>query len=297
MTEPRRVHPAARTVPRRPEGPRRVRNGIKLKARDGLVRHDARSLAVLALFEEGAELLEREEGLRYAKIGQLRELEFAAGTIDAKVQDSRATPHQVRIRMPRFADAECERIVEAMADEARWLAALPEGELPEAADDLLASIGLRLVPERLGEGDVRCDCALGRGCRHVAAVGQIAAERVLHEPQLLLLLRGLPAGILAERLRQARALRSHGVVAAHVDPLIPESREDPVPLAATIDRFWRAGVELEEVEQAPPTKHLPHALLRRLGPSPLGGRFPMVGLLASIYDVVSAHTRRVRDEA
>jgi hypothetical protein len=31
-------------------------------------------------------------------------------------------------------------------------------------------------------------------------------------------------------------------------------------------------------------------LLRRMGPSPMGGKFPMVGLLASIYDSIRART-------
>ncbi len=40
-----------------------------------------------------------------------------------------------------------------------------------------------------------------------------------------------------------------------------------------------------------------HALLRRLGSSPLEGRFPITGLLASIYDTVSEQARRIRLDA
>ena len=39
----------------------------------------------------------------------------------------------------------------------------------------------------------------------------------------------------------------------------------------------------------------PHALLRRLGQSPLQGKFPLVGLLASIYDSMAARGRELRD--
>jgi hypothetical protein len=39
-------------------------------------------------------------------------------------------------------------------------------------------------------------------------------------------------------------------------------------------------------------EYAPHALLRRLGSAPLEGRFPLVGLLASIYDSVAVAARR-----
>jgi hypothetical protein len=38
-----------------------------------------------------------------------------------------------------------------------------------------------------------------------------------------------------------------------------------------------------------------HALLRRLGQSPLQGKFPLVGLLASIYDSMAARGRELRE--
>jgi hypothetical protein len=40
---------------------------------------------------------------------------------------------------------------------------------------------------------------------------------------------------------------------------------------------------------------VPHALLRRLGPSPMNGRFPLVGLLASVYDTVAAAARHIQE--
>jgi hypothetical protein len=36
--------------------------------------------------------------------------------------------------------------------------------------------------------------------------------------------------------------------------------------------------------------------LRRLGQSPLQGKFPLVGLLASIYDSIAENGRKLRDE-
>jgi hypothetical protein len=62
------------------------------------------------------------------------------------------------------------------------------------------------------------------------------------------------------------------------------------PLEQCIADFWRPTAALEDAESAPTAEHVPHALLRRMGPSPMGGKFPMVGLLASIYDSIRART-------
>jgi len=70
---------------------------------------------------------------------------------------------------------------------------------------------------------------------------------------------------------------------------IPTAHGDgAVPLAEALDRFWEAGPELELVDLPVEPPAVSHALLRRLGPSPFPeSRFPLVGLLATCYDVVS----------
>ena len=75
-----------------------------------------------------------------------------------------------------------------------------------------------------------------------------------------------------------------------------ESQAVPPPLEACIDDFWRSGPRLAELKRTPPAAHASHALLRRLGPSPLGGKFPLVGLLASIYDAVAKSALRMRNQ-
>ena len=60
------------------------------------------------------------------------------------------------------------------------------------------------------------------------------------------------------------------------------------PLDQDVGRFWDAGPELAEVDLQlePPAVSKP--LLRRLGPSPFDqASFPLVGLLATCYDVIS----------
>jgi uncharacterized Zn finger protein len=128
-------------------------------------------------------------------------------------------------------------------------------------------------------------------------VACLAAERLDEQPLEVLTLRGVPAERLLERLQQSRAMRHRGVAAAHADPLIPESTLEPPALESCLDEYWRPGPELSNLVQRTAAEYAPHALLRRLGPSTLEGRFPLSGLLASIYDTVTAAVARLREGA
>lgn len=282
---------------RKPDTPRRVRQGIKLRARDGVVPSTPLSDALMALIEGQVPPDELGEGLGYARQGQIVSLTVVAGAVKAQVQGRAARPYETSVSVPVFRVSDWDGIIEGMATEAAYLVKLLADELPGGAEALLASFGLSLLPEPPETITVECSCAAAGRCRHVAAVGCVLAERLAQTPLLVFSLRGMPAERLLERVREARVLQTRGVASAHVDPMIPESRQDPADLATCVDSFWRPGPKLAELEQMAPPRHVDHALLRRLGPSPLRGRFPLVGLLASIYDSVAAHAVRVRDQA
>jgi uncharacterized Zn finger protein len=209
------------------------------------------------------------------------------------VQGRAATPYRTVWRVPVFEETAWARIVEAMAAEALYGAKLLAGELPEEVAGLFGALDLDLVPS----GDdlvIECDCPAPKPCKHAAALGYIAVEGLDREPLTVLTLRGCPD--LLERLAAARAIQSHGQAAAHTEPVVGAAQSSG-PLGADIERFWRPGPELASLREMPPPHHAPHALLRRLGPSPLDGRFPMMGLLASIYDTVADAAIRLRDKA
>ena len=63
--------------------------------------------------------------------------------------------------------------------------------------------------------------------------------------------------------------------------------------ADRVDLTTTAG-KLADFEQLAAQQHVPHALLRRLGSSPLGGKFPLVGLLASVQDSLRAKAIELR---
>ena len=123
------------------------------------------------------------------------------------------------------------------------------------------------------------------------------AERIDEQPLMVLALRGMNPDQVQEQLRQRRAIQAHGVASAHGELLPALDRAPAAPLESCLDDFWRMGHDLADRDDTAPLHHVTHALLRRLGPSPLKGRFPLVGLLASAYDEIAAAARRVQDRA
>ncbi len=108
------------------------------------------------------------------------------------------------------------------------------------------------------------------------------------EPLELFTLRGVAGTDVVERLRDQHALASSAGSATPSPGRFHVEGHAPEPLEACLDHFWDAGPELELVETTPRPPETPKPLLRRLGPSPFeAGRFPLVGLLATCYEVVS----------
>ncbi|MHC4947567.1 MAG: SWIM zinc finger family protein [Planctomycetota bacterium] len=276
MTGPRAQHS------RRPATPRRVANGIRLAATEGAAAPPiARGWRdrLTAWFDEPA----LGEGHEYARTGQTVSLALEGHVVVAAVQGRAAAPYRTTIELPVFTREEWERVIEAMTAEAIYPARILAGELPAGVEDLFAELGLPLLPGGADAPTARCTCAAGGRCKHAAAVAWLLSQRLEREPLTILALRGLDASRLLEQLRQARAIRTRGVATAHADPLIAGSRSPGEPLESCLEDFWRIG----PLPDDPLPRHAPHALLRRLGPSPLNGRFPLVGLLASIYDLVT----------
>lgn len=146
-------------------------------------------------------------------------------------------------------------------------------------------------------------------CKHVCCLMFLIAERLGQQPLLLLGLRGMPESDLIERLNQARVLaglqRGGGASGAALAVSGPAPIYTPhVPLPDRASRpledsltphgaagFWEAPDPdaLAELDCSMTPPEVSHPLLRRLGASPFNGaKFPLVGLLATCYDVISS---------
>ncbi|CAN5725193.1 hypothetical protein BH11PLA1_BH11PLA1_21840 [soil metagenome] len=148
-------------------------------------------------------------------------------------------------------------------------------------------------------GPARDERVTGPFCKHVCCVMALIAEKLGQDPFLVFGLRGLWKEDLLERLRQTRTLAQSRASAAGAPGDRPIATFSPriagvtdasaIPLEDTLENFWSMQGSLRELDLvlAPPA--VGHPLLRRLGASPFAGaRFPLVGLLATCYDTISA---------
>lgn len=267
--------------------PRRVRGGVRLSRKDAELAASWIAQRVVRLIEEGVEGEALREGLEYARAGQAKSWTLGPGRVDALVQGRSERAYQTKLTLKVLPAESWDSAVAAMSEQASYTARLLGGEVPSNIEDAFAPSGLQLFPASLEEFSASCTCGhTTQWCKHAASVAYLLADRLASDPLLVFELRGIGRADLMDRLRAGRSVTPPGVEAP---VYIPTAHGDgAVPLAECVDRFWDAGPELDLVDLPVAPPEVSHALLRRLGPSPFPeSRFPLVGLLATCYDVVS----------
>jgi uncharacterized Zn finger protein len=227
-----------------PSRPRRVEGGIKARSRRGQIGESwwsARFVAILESLGMGPRL---GRGRAYARAGQVLDLTVAPGTVSAGVQGSRARPYRVRIGLACFPEAEWTVVESALAARALYSAKLLAGEMPREIEEVFASCGLSLFPERARDLAMSCSCPdWAVPCKHVAATFYLLAEAFDSDPFLVLAWRGRKRGDLLARLRGLRALAGPAAgVSGGADDGGPDRGAigaiEDTPLAEQLDRFW-----------------------------------------------------------
>lgn len=276
---------------RRGDGPRRVPGGHRF--------HHASDHGPWPWPAEGwlrllraADDEEATAGLAYARSGQVATLRIEPGLVTATVQGHAARPYTTTVRWPPLSSVVVDRFVSGLAADGAVAGAVLLDELPPRVELLLADAGAELRPPDPARSavadeaiDVHCSCSRGPGCRHQVALAWLLQERCAEDPWRLLELRGVSRADLQDRIRLARRA---GIETAESGPAEPGTEwNEP------IGSFWRPGPSIGELDAMPPARHAPLAILRRLGPSPLEGRFPLVGLLDSAFEAIARTGRRL----
>jgi uncharacterized Zn finger protein len=194
-------------------------------------------------------------------------IDVSAGKVRAQVQGSRPTPYSVTIELRPLEDAQWQRVIDALAEQAIFAAQLLAGEMPQDVEQVFDAARAPLFPR--SARDIRTDCSCpdsANPCKHIAAVHYLLGERFDEDPFLLFELRGRTRDQVVEALRARRADSAGG----------SDSKEshhiEPVPsLAEQLSGFYQAGAELESLDVQIAAPEIEAALLRRLGPAPAGG--------------------------
>ena len=292
-----------------PSRPRPVEGGLKARSRRGAIGEtwwSRRFIDLLESFRLGGRL---DRGRRYARAGQVLDLQVAAGLVSARVQGSRVRPYRVRLETPMLAPSDWERVEQAMAGRAAFAARLLAGEMPHDIEETFAAAGVSLFPASPRNLASSCSCPdWSNPCKHVAAVYYLLAEAFDDDPFLIFAWRGRTR---SELLGHLRALRGSDTSPAEAPGMSGAGGPGPgdagglvpplevPPLAESLDRFWSAG-DLDALRIRPRAAEVPDALLRQLDPPAVevAGR-DLAELLTPAYRIltIAAERRALAEDA
>jgi uncharacterized Zn finger protein len=268
--------------PRFPKSkPRAATGGIKAQTKRGAFGQSwwaKRWIGVLESFNIGARL---GRGRSYARNGQVLDIDVREGRVTAKVQGSRPQPYAVTIQVKVLEPEEWERVLQALAGQALFVAKLLAGEMPQEIEQVFAQAGLSLFPQK--QADLMTDCSCpdwSNPCKHVAAVYYLLGEEFDRDPFLLFRLRGLGRDELLQRL---------GRLSPAAAPAPAEAPAEPAaPLPADPGAFWSGGAVPDDVfgeVEAPPVSA---AWVQRLGKFPFWrGEANLLDALEPVYEEAS----------
>jgi uncharacterized Zn finger protein len=235
-------------------------------------------------------------GATEARGGAVLEVMASPGRVEAAVMRATAfDPALVSLQIATLSDADWRRVATALAARPDLAARLLAGEVPLELEDVVASLGLSLVPRDARDISAACTCPEGHElCSHVAAVHYVLAANLEQQPSLLFTLHGRDLGILLEDVRQEWEGGQSQVERA-LELGAPPADDFPPPEPLRAEHFYRAGPALDalRITIAPPLVEA--ALLKRLGSPPFAApEEDPIPRLTSVYTLV---TRRALGSA
>jgi uncharacterized Zn finger protein len=147
-----------------------------------------RFVEVLESYGLGARM---QRGRRYARTGQVIEVDVSPGMVAAQVQGSRPKPYLVMVGFSLPSDQQWAVILAAMRSKVGFAARLLDGEVPSDLEQVFSEAGVPLFPAAWTDMRAKCSCPDWENpCKHIAAVLYLLADRLDTDPWLVLLLRG-----------------------------------------------------------------------------------------------------------
>jgi uncharacterized Zn finger protein len=274
-----------------PSRPIKVEGGIESRSQRGAFAANwwaKRWLAVLESYGIGSRL---QRGRSYARGGQVLNIDVQPGSVKARVQGSQAQPYKIKIEVKQLTDADWERVLDTISEQAIFAAQLLDGTMPQEIESAFEAARISLFPR--DPRDILTDCSCpdyANPCKHIAAVYYLLGEQFDLDPFLIFTLRGRTREQVIEALRARRAAAAgeSGAEETSVEAFPPAPA-----LADQMADFWGS----EALDWTPPVIAVPEvnaAVLRRLGTPPGELKKP----LDALYEALTLHvqTQIIGDE-
>jgi len=243
-----------------PSKPLAAQDGIKAVSQRGAFAKNWWAAQWIEALERLVDSGRLSRGRSYARKGQVLSIGETKNGVAARVQGSRSTPYKILIQVAPLTDAQWEKVLDALAEQAIFTAQLLAGDMPRDIDAAFKTAGVSLFPAKRGDLTTDCSCPdFANPCKHVAATHYILCERFDEDPFLLFRLRGRTQEQILQGLRQRRAGQ---------DGLEAEEEDAPeivVPLEETLGNFWDLGQPLDSLAVAVRPAAIEMPLLKRLG--------------------------------
>ena len=259
----------------------KTKDGIKAQSKRGAFAKSWWAQRWIAALERLVDSGRLSRGRSYARKGQVLSIDETKDGIVARVQGSRPTPYKISIRINHLTDAEWDKVIDALAEQAIFTAQLLAGEMPQDIEQAFDRAKVSLFPSRRGDLETDCSCPdYSNPCKHIAATHYILGERFDEDPFLIFRLRGRTQEQVMRELRKRRA----------GEELFEEEVEDAevsIPLEEQIENFWdvRAPLEGFAVSIRPPAIEMP--LLKRLGEPNFVPDPGLQSILSAAYQAIS----------
>lgn len=190
-------------------------------------------------------------GRGYYQGGHVINVEFAPGSITAKVIGSQPQPFSVAIMFPPRTDPQLARLPDLISQLDGGIQAVRSGQF--SPDMLKILFGGHPYKARY-----YCDCPdKAKVCKHIVATMMAAADRVAADPGLVFQLRGLNLADMRLPKQSTKSAGSAGSVpptpktsasAGSAESAKRAEAPSPEAIAAATDRFWNGG-PLPEIPQ------------------------------------------------
>lgn len=259
----------------------KTKDGIKAQSKRGAFAKSWWAQRWIAALERLVDSGRLTRGRSYARKGQVLSIDETKDGVAARVQGSRSTPYKISIKINHLTDAEWDKVIDALAEQAIFTAQLLAGEMPQDIEQAFEQAKVSLFPSKRGDLTTDCSCPdYSNPCKHIAAAHYILGERFDEDPFLIFRLRGRTQEQVMQELRKRRA----------GDEIVEEEAEEVevvIPLEEQIENFWDVRASLEGFAVSIHSPAIVMPLLKRLGEANFVPEPGLQGMLSPAYQTVS----------
>ncbi|MCE5223023.1 SWIM zinc finger family protein [bacterium] len=241
--------------------PKQVEHGIKAIHQKGQFCEEwwgKRWMEIIESYHLGERLA---RGKRYARTGQVIEINFMPGKIKASVQGSQHNPYQVEISVKIWTKKEWDLFFTFIKSDPLLLSQMISGKLTPDLEKKLYSRGINLFPVKYTDFTTDCSCPdWSNPCKHVAAVFFLITEYLDKNPLILFEMRGKDQSEIIENLLPTNSEKE----------LIPtksvvNSKECPL----SVERFWESDQDIQDPIYYTKQMEFDALLIHQMGSFPL----------------------------